>query len=165
MPHIAYIATGSNLGSPDQNCLQAAERLGEHPDIDIITRSCLYQSEPYGKTDQSAFVNSVIKVNTSLTPENLLDACLSIEQDMGRVRKEKWGPRVIDLDILFYDESIIKQGGLDIPHPGIPERSFVLMPMNEIAPDFMHPVLKKTINTLLQEIPNPQEITIHSSIG
>ena len=82
---------------------------------------------------------------------------------MGRIRGEKWGPRVIDLDILFYDDWVLKQEGLEIPHPGITERSFVLVPMNEIAPEFVHPLLKKTLRSLLEEIPNPQQVVQLSS--
>ncbi len=159
MPHTAYIGIGSNLDSPAGNCLTADQRLSEHPAITVVARSSLYQSEPFGKTDQGWFVNSVAQIKTSLSPDELLQACLTIEQEMGRTRNEKWGPRIIDLDILFYDDLIIQQEGLEIPHPGIPERSFVLAPMNEIAPDFIHPKLKKTIETLLQEIPNPQQVS------
>ncbi len=160
MPHTAYIGIGSNLDSPAKNCLMADRRLREHPGITVVARSSLYQSEPFGKTDQDWFVNSAAQIKTSLSPEELLEACLTIEREMGRTRNEKWGPRIIDLDILFYDDLIIQQEGLEIPHPGIPERSFVLAPMNEIAPDFIHPRLKKTIVTLLKEIPNPQQVSL-----
>ena len=159
MPHTAYIGIGSNLDSPAENCLKADQHLHQHPGITVVARSSLYQSEPFGKTDQDWFINSVAQVKTSLSPEGLLKTCLSIEQEMGRTRNEKWGPRIIDLDILFYDDLIVQQEGLEIPHPGIPERSFVLAPMNEIAPDFIHPRLKKTIESLLQEIPNPQQVS------
>jgi 2-amino-4-hydroxy-6-hydroxymethyldihydropteridine diphosphokinase len=158
MHHTAYIGIGSNMESPAENCLQAIERLSTHSDLTLVTRSSLYQSEPFGITDQNWFVNFVIRLTTSLSPEELLRACLSIEQAMGRARTEKWGPRFIDLDILFYDDLILKQEGLEIPHPGITERSFVLVPMNEIAPDFIHPMLKKKIETLLAEIPKPQQV-------
>ena len=163
MLHTVYIGIGSNLESPAENCLKAAEHLDAHPDLSLVARSSLYQSEPFGITDQDWFVNSVIKITTTLSPEELLRACLSIEQVMGRTRTEKWGPRIIDLDILFYDDLILKQEGLEIPHPGIAERSFVLEPMNEIAAEFIHPKLKQSIQTLLMEIPNPQQVTRLSS--
>jgi 2-amino-4-hydroxy-6-hydroxymethyldihydropteridine diphosphokinase len=163
MPHTAYIGIGSNIESPAENCLQAIERLSTHSDLTLVTRSSLYQSEPFGITDQDWFVNCVAQITTSLTPEKLLRACLSIEQAMGRTRTEKWGPRIIDLDILFYDDLILKQEGLEIPHPGIAERSFVLAPMNEIEPGFIHPKLKKNIEALLAEIPNPQQLNNLSS--
>jgi len=165
MHHTAYIGIGSNLESPAENCLKAVERLSAHPDLTLVGRSSLYQSEPFGITDQDWFVNSVIQITTSLSPEELLRVCLSIEHAMGRTRTKKWGPRIIDLDILFYDDLILKREGLDIPHPGIAERSFVLAPMNEIAPDFVHPGLKKNIEALLEEIPNPQQVNRIPSDG
>ena len=158
MRHTAYIGIGSNLESPAENCLKAVEHLNSHSDLTLVERSSLYQSEPFGMTDQDWFVNSVIQLTTSLSPEELLQTCLSIEQALGRTRTEKWEPRIIDLDILFYDDLILKQDGLEIPHPGIPERSFVLVPMNEIAPEFIHPLLKKSMRILLAEIPKPQPV-------
>ncbi|MDH5762807.1 MAG: 2-amino-4-hydroxy-6-hydroxymethyldihydropteridine diphosphokinase [Nitrospinota bacterium] len=155
---IAYIAIGSNMDSPVDNCNEAADLINDHPAISISSRSSLYETEPYGKSDQDWFVNSVIEVTTHLSPELLFKACLAIEKKMGRIRDEKWGPRIIDLDILFYDDFVFKERDLEIPHPDIAERSFVLVPMNEIAPDFVHPKLKKSIETLLEEIPNPQEV-------
>ncbi|MEE8259444.1 MAG: 2-amino-4-hydroxy-6-hydroxymethyldihydropteridine diphosphokinase [Nitrospinaceae bacterium] len=165
MPHTAYIGIGSNLESPTENCLKAVQRLNAHADLTVVARSSLYQSEPFGITDQDWFVNSVAQITTSLSPEELLRACLSIEQAMGRTRTKKWGPRIIDLDILFYDDLILKQEELEIPHPGIAERSFVLAPMNEIAPEFIHPKLKKSIQGLLIEVPNPQKVNRISSDG
>jgi 2-amino-4-hydroxy-6-hydroxymethyldihydropteridine diphosphokinase len=165
MQHTAYIGIGSNLESPAENCLKAVERLNTHPDLTLVARSSLYQSEPFGITDQDWFVNSVAQITTALSPDKLLEVCLSIELKIGRTRTEKWGPRIIDLDILFYDDLILKQDGLEIPHPGIAERSFVLAPMNEIAPNFVHPGLKKNIEALLKEIPNPQQVNRVSSDG
>ncbi len=165
MLHTAYIGIGSNLGSPAENCLKAIEHLNAHSDLTLLTQSSLYQSEPFGLPDQDWFVNAAIQLTTGLSPEDLLQACLSIEQSMGRTRNEKWGPRIIDLDILFYDDLILKQDGLEIPHPGIPERSFVLEPMNEIAPDLIHPSLKISVQELLDKIPSPQEIKRISSEG
>ena len=158
MPHTAYIGIGSNMESPAENCLKAVEHLRAHSDLTLVSRSSLYQSEPFGITDQNWFINSVVQLTTTLSPEELLRACLSIEHGMGRTRTEKWGPRIIDLDILFYDDLILKQKGLEIPHPGIAERSFVLAPMNEIAPEFIHPKLKNSMQTLLTEIPSPQQV-------
>jgi len=163
MIHTAYIGIGSNLGSPAENCLNAIESLSARPELTLIASSSLYQSEPFGITDQDWFVNSVVQLTTPLSPEELLRVCLSTEQAMGRTHTEKWGPRIIDLDILFYDDLILKQEGLEIPHPGIFERSFVLEPMNEIASDFVHPKLRKTIETLLAEIANPQQVNRVSS--
>lgn len=161
----AYIAIGSNMDSPAKNCNEAADLLNDHSAISVSSRSSLYETEPFGKSDQDWFVNSVVEVTTHLSPELLYKACLAIENEMGRVRKEKWGPRVIDLDILFYDDYVFKEKGLEIPHPGIAERSFVLVPMNEIAPGFVHPKLKKNIEALLTEIRNPQQVNRLSSDG
>ena len=164
MLHTAYIGIGSNLDSPEENCLKAIELLQAHSEVTLVARSSLYQSEPFGITNQNWFVNSVVQLTTSLSPGELLQECLSIEQKMGRTRNEKWGPRLIDLDILFYDDLVLKQEGLKIPHPGIAERSFVLAPMCEIAPKFIHPKLKKPIQTLLTEIVNPQKVNLlHSA--
>ena len=165
MPHTAYIAIGSNMESPAENCRRAMERLDAHPALSVSARSSLYRSEPFGKTDQDWFVNAVVRIDTSLSPEELLQTCLSIEREMGRTRSEKWGPRIIDLDILFYDDLIIKREGLEIPHPGIPERSFVLVPMSEIAPDCIHPQLNKPVKTLLQEIEKPKQVQRMDSDG
>lgn len=156
--HTAFIAIGSNMDSPADNCIEAANILDNHPVISISSRSSLYETEPFGKSDQDWFVNSVVKVTTHLSPKLLFKACLAIEKNMGRVRVEKWGPRIIDLDILFYDDFVFKESDLEVPHPGIAERSFVLEPMNEIAPDFIHPKLKKNIKALLEEIENPQQV-------
>jgi 2-amino-4-hydroxy-6-hydroxymethyldihydropteridine diphosphokinase len=156
--HTAFIAIGSNMDSPADNCIEAANLLDDHPAISVSSRSSLYETEPFGKNDQDWFINSLVEVTTHLSLELLFKACLAIEKNMGRVRGEKWGPRVIDLDILFYDDFVFKERDLEVPHPGIAERSFVLAPMNEIAPDFVHPKLKKNIEALLAEIENPQQV-------
>jgi len=158
MPHTAYIGIGSNLGSPAENCLAAMARLDAHEGIAITARSSLYETEPFGKTDQNRFINAVVQIDSVLTPEELLEALLKIEQDMGRVRKEKWGPRVIDLDILFFEDRIVKEKNLKIPHPGIPERSFVLIPMKEIAGDYVHPQLKNSIQALCESLADPEKV-------
>jgi len=156
--HTAYIGIGSNMASPEENCNEAADLLDDHPAISVSSRSSLYQTEPFGKSNQDWFVNSVVEVTTHLSPELLFKACLEIEKKMGRIRGEKWGPRIIDLDVLFYDDCVFRESNLEVPHPGIAERSFVLVPMNEIAPDLVHPKLKKSVETLLEEIPNPQQV-------
>lgn len=161
--HTAYIAIGSNMGSPKENCIEAANFLNDHSAISVSSQSSLYKTEPFGKSDQNWFINSVVKVTTLLSSELLFKVCLGIEKKMGRIRGEKWGARIIDLDLLFYDDCILRENDLEVPHPGIAERSFVLVPMNEIAPDFVHPKLKRNIKTLLEEIPNPQRVNCVSS--
>ena len=157
--HTAFIAIGSNMDSPADNCNEAGRSVKQSslpflfpPGPPSMKRN------PTEKTIRTGSSISVIEVTTHLSPELLFKACMAIETKMGRAREEKWGPRIIDLDILFYDDYVFKERNLEIPHPGITDRSFVLTPLNEIAPDFVHPKLKKTIETLLAEIPNPQQV-------
>ena len=151
MKHTAYIAVGSNIGKPLQNCIEAIHKISKNDYIKITSKSSFYQTSPIGNIKQECFVNSVVKINTSLNPESLLSYLLGIETEMGRVRKEKWGPRIIDLDILFYDSLILNKEAITIPHPEIQKRNFVLIPLCEIAENLIHPNLKKTIRTLLKE--------------
>ena len=151
MKHIAYIAIGSNMGNPRDNCIEAIHKISKSHYIKIISKSSFYQTSPIGPIQQEWFINSAIKINTSLTPIKLLTNLLNIESTMGRVRKEKWGPRLIDLDLLFYDNQILNEEKVTIPHPEISKRNFVLIPLCEIAANLNHPTLKKSIKTLLQE--------------
>jgi len=152
MPHItAYIGIGSNLGIPEENCTNAIEKISSIKDIKIISKSSFYQTEPIGGVQQDWFVNAAIEIETDLSPENLLSVLLNLELAMGRIRKEKWGPRLIDLDLLLYSNLVLEKKGLSLPHPEIQNRKFVLIPMSEIAGNVIHPTLKKTIKTLLQE--------------
>ena len=151
MSHTAFISIGSNLGTPKENCIEAIDIISSNSDIKTISKSSFYQTAPVGNTEQDWFINSVIKISTQLSPDILLSVLLKIESQMGRIRKEKWGPRIIDLDLLFYDNLIIKQKDLTLPHPEIQKRNFVLQPLNEIEGNFIHPSINKSINTLLKE--------------
>ena len=151
MSHTAFIAIGSNLGTPKENCIEAIDIISSNPHIKITSKSSFYQTAPVGNTEQDWFINAVIKVSTQLNSDILLSALLKIESKMGRIRKEKWGPRIIDLDLLFYDNLVIKQKDLTLPHPEIQKRNFVLQPLNEIGENFIHPSLRKSISTLLKE--------------
>ena len=158
MLHTAYIAIGSNLGDSYKNCIEAIERISKNDQIKIISESSFYRTSPIGQIKQKWFINSTIKINTSLAPENLLSELLNIESEMGRVRKEKWGPRLIDLDLLFYDKLILNRKSIILPHPEIQKRKFVLIPMSEIGGTYSHPILKKTIKTLLLESPDDSKV-------
>ena len=119
----------------------------------FLGASSLYRTQPVGPVEQPPFINAVFALEAGIGPHDLLSLLLDIEQNMGRVRKERWGPRVIDLDMLFYGEEIIEEQGLEIPHPRLHERRFVLTPLAEIAPGFVHPVLKKSVSELLSGLP------------
>ena len=153
MTHKALIGIGSNLGSPAENCKSAISLLCESDSISLLKQSALYQSEPIGKKNQPWFVNAAIEIQTTLSPESLLKTLLNIEQQMGRTRSEKWGPRIIDLDILDYEGRIINSKPLTLPHPEMLNRRFVLEPLSEISSSVIHPVKKKSIQSLLNELP------------
>ena len=148
---IVYLGIGSNMGRKKDNCEAALSRLSEH-NITVLERSSLLETEPWGVRDQPGFINMAAKVETVLAPEELLRVLKKIEGDAGRTEGPRWGPRVIDLDILFYDDLVMHSASLEIPHPHITSREFVLKPLAEIAPDLLHPVLKKSIRELLDEI-------------
>ncbi len=149
----ACIGIGSNLGDRLQNCKRAL-RLLEQRGIRVKAVSGAYETEPWGGQSvagQPDFINMAAVVETDISPRALLNVLLEVEKEMGRVRERKWGPRIIDLDILLYADEVMDQPGLKIPHPLMHERDFVLRPLAEIAPEALHPVLKKTVRQLLEE--------------
>ena len=154
-----FLGLGSNLGDRGANVQQALTDL-ERWGVKVILSSSLYETEPVGNIDQPRFLNMTVKASTDRSPEDLLTVVLSIERSLGRVRRGKWGPRTIDVDILFYGDRVVGESGLVIPHPRLHERRFVLEPMNEIAPDFVHPVLKKSIKELLNACPDKSIVTL-----
>jgi 2-amino-4-hydroxy-6-hydroxymethyldihydropteridine diphosphokinase len=157
MKYKVFVGIGSNLGASAENCEKAICLLQATPKIEIINRSSLYESEPVGKINQNWFVNATVAIKTSLDPKPLLGEFFKIENDFGRERREKWGPRIIDLDMLVYESYVINTTSLILPHPQMTKRRFVLLPLSEIAGDYLHPIEKKTINDLLKELPeNPQ---------
>ena len=148
---ITYIGIGSNLGNREENCKQAI-KLIEKNGIVIKKQSRMYETAPSGVKDQPKFINMTIEAETDKKPEELLRVLKEIEKEIGRTESVKWGPRVIDLDILFYDDLILKIPGLEIPHPLLHEREFVLKPLCEIAPDKKHPVTGKTVKEMLENL-------------
>jgi 2-amino-4-hydroxy-6-hydroxymethyldihydropteridine diphosphokinase len=139
------------MGNREEYLARAEEEI-THFIGHIEAASSIIETAPWGKTDQPAFLNQVLKIKTRFPPLFLMESLLDVEKAMGRNRTEKWGPRIIDIDILFFNNRIINEEGLCIPHPHLHEREFVLKPMVEIAPDFVHPVLQKTMSALLQEL-------------
>lgn len=138
---VAFIAIGSNLGDRIANVRKAAALVADGVRARLLSMSGLYETKPWGIKEQPWFVNAVIMVETGLTPLELLAHTKKIEAEMGRKRELRWGPRTIDLDIIFYDGLVMEEDGLTIPHPGAHERAFVMVPLAEIAPDFVHPTL------------------------
>lgn len=147
-----YLLLGSNLGNREEILIKAIKLIDEKIGV-IISQSKNYETKAWGKTDQPDFLNIAIGITTNMMPLEILEQNQAIEEQLGRVRIEKWGARLIDIDIIFYEQEIINiENRLHIPHPLVQERVFALAPLAEIAPDFIHPVLQKTISTLLQEI-------------
>lgn len=146
-----WIALGSNMGEGRKNLDLAIKMMNERGVL-VEKVSTYIETEPYGYTEQDNFVNAVCIAETKFSPRELLEVLLKIELDMGRVRIIKWGPRIIDLDILFYEDLIIDEEDLKVPHIEIQKRSFVLEPVNEISPDKIHPVFKKTVHQLLLDL-------------
>lgn len=131
--------------------------------IKILETSGFYETEPFGFKNQNWFVNAIVKIETTLTPLQLLKVCQSVETKLGRVREQKWGPRTIDLDILFYDDLIINSDILTIPHPGMKERTYCIVPMLEFGEDFVHPVLKKTMLQIHSELESVDEVYLYGT--
>jgi 2-amino-4-hydroxy-6-hydroxymethyldihydropteridine diphosphokinase len=146
LTHIIYLALGTNLGERLLN-LHAAINAFE-PQIHVLKESSVYETEPWGYADQPAFLNMVVQAETDLTPRGLLDRLKELEVSLGRIPNFRNGPRLIDLDILFYDEISLNSPGLVIPHPRIQERVFVLVPLVEIAPNFVHPLLERSVTQM-----------------
>ena len=144
------ILLGSNLGDRQENLDRARQEISRFVG-QIITTSSVYKTAAWGNTQQPDFYNQVIEIRSSHDPHKLILATQKIELTMGRTRKEKWGPRLIDIDLLFYGDSIVSKENLTVPHPEIPNRRFTLLPLAEVAPDFIHPLLKKSVLQLLAD--------------
>jgi 2-amino-4-hydroxy-6-hydroxymethyldihydropteridine diphosphokinase len=155
-PVSAIIHLGSNIGNRSHFLSEALEHLKGLGDL--VHVSSVYETAPWGNQEQQYFLNQAAELSTSLSPGDLMSALLEIEEKMGRQRTQKWGPRSIDLDIVFYGDQIIEQKELTIPHPQMHTRAFVLIPLLEICPDREHPVIKKTIWELYDECPDLSEV-------
>jgi 2-amino-4-hydroxy-6-hydroxymethyldihydropteridine diphosphokinase len=150
MDHIVFLALGSNMGNRFANLKAAVNNLT--PQMAVKNRSSVYETPPWGFTEQAPFLNQVVMVNTYLAPEALLSHLKRLETALGRTPGFQNGPRLIDIDILFFDDLVMDTLRLEIPHPRLHERAFVLVPLAEIAPDLVHPVLHKPIHELLDNV-------------
>ena len=150
-PAIVYIGLGSNIGDREEFIEQAVFLLEKNPNISVTRRSTNYETEAEGGGEQPPFINAAVEIKTTLPPLKLFELTQEIEAALGREKDVEWGPRTIDLDILLYDNQIVSEEKLQIPHPLMHERLFVLKPLKEIAPHALHPVLEKTVEALFDE--------------
>lgn len=155
---LAYIGIGSNLGDRKALCHRAIESIGDFRGTTVTATSSFYESEPLELPSQNWFINCVIGIKTELLPEELLSACQEVETLMGRKRTVRYGPRTIDLDILFFGHTVLNSSRLVLPHPKLHLRRFVLMPLSEIAPSLNHPVYHQTVANLLTRVSDKHRI-------
>ncbi len=154
----AVISTGSNMGNRSENLILAQKLIGQFAGT-IIQESKIYETSAWGATNQESFYNQVLVLETELNASDLMSKFLEIEAYMGRTRIKKWEPRIMDIDILFFNDEVIQTPDLSIPHPLSQERRFVLVPLSELIPDFVHPVFNKTMNQLLEECSDAGNVT------
>jgi 2-amino-4-hydroxy-6-hydroxymethyldihydropteridine diphosphokinase len=158
--HTAALLLGSNVGERP-GYLERAIKLITEKAGRLVANSSLFETAPWGNTAQRSFLNQAILIQTILPPMELLQTLLDIEIELGRKRIEKWGPRIIDIDILYYDQLEVNQDHLKIPHPFLQERRFSLVPLHEISPDWVHPRLQKTVSQMLEDCQDEGEVTIY----
>ncbi|RIV27338.1 2-amino-4-hydroxy-6-hydroxymethyldihydropteridine diphosphokinase [Fibrisoma montanum] len=155
---VTYLLLGANLGDRVATLRRAVDLIAERVGT-VVRQSAVYETAPWGVTDQPTFLNQVIAVQTDLSPEETLTRTQAIEQAMGRVRHEKWGARLIDIDILYYDQLVLHTDTLTVPHPYLHQRRFTLVPLAEIAPEFVHPVLLKTTTELTDGLDDNSQVS------
>jgi 2-amino-4-hydroxy-6-hydroxymethyldihydropteridine diphosphokinase len=155
---IAYIGLGSNMNGALEPCREAVRRLGSTEGIAVLRASSWYRTEPVGFRGQEWFINAVVEVRTALSAHALLQALQTVENAMGRVRAEKWGPRIIDLDILLFGENVIDGVDLTVPHPELHRRRFVLVPLCELAAEAIHPTVGVSMRTLLSRLDDTSKV-------
>lgn len=156
----AYISLGSNLAKREENIQRAIKLINDHPAINVVKISPIYETEPVGFKDQNWFLNAVIELDTTLGYQKLLCVLKQVEAKLGKKIERKWGPRTIDLDILFYDDLILNSQDLQIPHKLMHQRRFVLIPLAQIAPNVKHPILNKTIKELVAELVDESKVIL-----
>ncbi|MGL1886769.1 MAG: 2-amino-4-hydroxy-6-hydroxymethyldihydropteridine diphosphokinase [Reichenbachiella sp.] len=154
---VCFLLLGTNLGDKQTNLQDALDSISVQVGS-VITKSSIYSTAAWGKEDQSDFLNQIIKVDTELDADQVLEHCLAIEKELGRIRFEKWGERLIDIDILYFDDLVIDKPDLKVPHPEIQNRRFTLVPMVELAKDLVHPKLNRSQTDLLSQCPDLLEV-------
>jgi 2-amino-4-hydroxy-6-hydroxymethyldihydropteridine diphosphokinase len=159
---ITFIGIGANMGRAAETCRTAVGMLGDIPGVRFLRSSSLYRTEPVGPKDQGWFINAVAEIRTSLPPRILLKGLKEIERRMGRTEGVKWGPRVIDLDILLYGQEVIREGDLVIPHPELHRRRFVLVPLCELASYAIHPAFGVSARGLLDRLTDPAHVDLYN---
>ncbi len=159
-----FLGLGTNVGDREGN-LDRGLRLLESRGFTVAASSSVYETEPVGGPPQGPFLNMVVRGETALAPAALLAACLATERDLGRVRAERFGPRTLDVDILLYGDLILDTPDLTLPHPQLPERRFVLVPLAEIAPEARHPLLDLSAAEMLRRCPDSSAVALHAAQG
>ena len=154
--NVAYLLIGGNIGDRIHYLKQAANAI--EATCGAIKKSAVYETDAWGKEDQNKFLNQALELQTNFSANELLDSILQIEEDLGRKRELKYGPRIIDIDILLFNDDIIDTRNLKIPHPELPNRKFALQPLSNIAAHIIHPVKRKSIAQLLEECPDPLKV-------
>ncbi|MEM6724562.1 MAG: 2-amino-4-hydroxy-6-hydroxymethyldihydropteridine diphosphokinase [Bacteroidota bacterium] len=154
-----FLQLGTNMGEREHHLAEAKKRIGDQLGL-IKNQSAIYETAAWGIEDQPAFLNQVLEIESTMGPWQLMERILDIEQQMGRIRDQKWGPRTIDIDLLAHGQNRIISALLRLPHPELPNRKFVLIPLQEIAPNWMHPISRKSINELLESTSDPLEVNI-----
>lgn len=157
---ISFLGIGSNLGNPENNCGEAIDRISKVEGIKVLRASSLYRTEPVGITDQPWFVNAAVEIRSHLSPGDLFNGLKSVERAMGRETALRWGPRIIDIDILLFDQEVIDEENLKIPHPELHKRRFVLLPLNELAPYAIHPAFGVSIKGLLERAEDSSAVVL-----